>query len=159
MSTLPPTVRTTSLALLAAGAVVSLSGCGMVQSFLGAGNVMDLEVGDCFTESEMNSALSGTEITDVPVVECTEPHDSEFFHSEILPDGDFPGDDAVRTTGEEVCQGAAFTEFVGVEWEESEVYASFLSPIEQGWDLGDREILCYVIVAEPVSESLEGAGR
>ena len=161
MSTLPPAVRTASLTLLAAGAVVSLSACGVVQSALGSGNqdVMSVGVGDCFNESEMNTALSGEEVTGIPLVDCAESHDSEFFHSEILPEGDYPGEAEITATAEETCQGTAFTDFVGVEWSESEFYAGYLSPIEEGWDAGDREILCYVVADQPVDDTLQDAGR
>ena len=159
MSASSPIVRNTCLAVLSACAAVALSACGLVQSFLGTGNVMELQVGDCFTESEMETAMSDTEVNDIPLVDCAESHDSEFFHSEILPDGDYPGQDELWAQAEELCEGEAFTEFIGVEWNESEIYASFLTPMEQGWALGDREILCYAVSMEPVTGSLQGVAR
>lgn len=159
MSALSPTVRNTCLAVLSAGAAVSLSACGLVQSFLGTGNVMELQVGDCFNMDEMDTALSDTEVSDIPLVDCAESHDSEFFHSEILPEGDFPGQDELWNQAEEICEGEVFTEFIGVEWLESEIHAFSLTPMEQGWKFGDREILCYAVSMEPVTGSLQGVDR
>lgn len=186
MSAFLPAVRAASLTLLAAGAVFSLSACGIVQTALenqqgaagdggtvgidsasegedstsgGTQGVMEVGVGDCFNEEEMQTALMGEEVTGIPVVDCSESHDSEFFHSEILPEGDFPGDDEIRDTAAELCEGAAFTEFIGVEWYESEFYAGYLTPVAEGWAAGDREILCYVIGDPSTTGTLEASGR
>lgn len=175
-----PIVRTASLTLLAAGAVLSLSACGIVQSALESEgtvvesdgttesegtaegvdqDVMELKVGDCFNETEMNTALSGGEVTGIPVIDCAEPHDAEFFHSEILPEGEFPGDEEIQSTATEVCEGTAFTDFVGIEWMNSEFYTSFLTPIAEGWAAGDREILCYITSEPGTTGTLANSGR
>ncbi len=183
MSVLIPAVRTASLSLLAAGAVLSLSACGIVQTALENGqgtpgtagaegvseggdtsagetqDVMEVGVGDCFNEAEMETALMGEEVSGIPLIDCSEPHDSEFFHSEILPEGEFPGDDAVVTAADEACDGEAFTRFIGIEWYDSEFFTGSLRPIAEGWAAGDREILCYVIANEPTSGTLEASGR
>ncbi len=160
MSSLSPAVRGAALTLLSAGAVVSLSACGVLNSVLGGGNVMEIGVGDCFTESEMQTALGGGEVEDIPLVDCSESHDSEVFHVEDLPEGDFPGTESVNASLDEICAGSAFTEFVGVDYAESELYASGLSPTSETWEmLDDREIVCYVASDAPITESLEGANR
>ena len=161
MSSLSPAVRNTSLAVLAAGAVVSLSACGLVNSILGTGNVMDIGVGDCFDESAMQTALGGEEVSNIPLIDCAEPHDAEVFHVEDLADGEFPGEASVQSSMEEICTGSAFAEFIGVDYMESSIYVGGLQPTAQTWDsFDDREILCYVISDEgPISESLQGANR
>ncbi len=161
MSSLSPAVRNTSLAVLAAGAVVSLSACGLVNSLLGTGNVMDIAVGDCFDESAMQTALGGEEVSNIPLVECSEPHDAEVFHVEDLPDGDFPGESSVQASMEEICTGSAFADFIGVDYMDSSIYVGGLQPTSQTWDsFDDREILCYAISDEgPITESLAGANR
>lgn len=162
MPSLSPAVRNTSLTLLATGAAVSLSACGLVNSFLGAGNVMEIQVGDCFTEAEMETALGGgDEISEIPLIDCSEPHDSEVFYVEDLPEGDFPGEASVMASMEEICSGSAFEEFIGVDYMESEIYAAGLYPNSQGWELfDDREILCYVVTeGETFTGTLAGANR
>ncbi|WP_304453823.1 septum formation family protein [Nocardiopsis sp. YSL2] len=161
MSSRSPALRIASLSALAAGAAVVLSGCGVVTQILGAAdnNVFDLNVGDCFIDSEMEAAFGGEEVTEVPLVDCAEPHDSEFFVSHQMAEGEYPGDEAVTAEATELCEGDAFTEFVGVPWEESALYAYPLTPTEDSWNrIDDREILCYVYDPEEmVTGTLEGA--
>lgn len=162
MSTLTPAIRNTSLALLAAGTAASLSACGLVASVLspGGGNVMELSAGDCFVESEMEAAFSGDEVTNVPLVDCSEPHDAEVFHTEDLPDGDFPGEASLDNSIDEICYGSAFANYVGVDFMDSELEVWPLVPTEEGWDMGDQEILCYALDSTgTVSESFEGSNR
>lgn len=160
---LSPALRNISLTLLAAGAAVSLSACGLVASFLGEGNVMELGVGDCFNEEDMFSDVvaENEEVSEVPLIDCAEPHNAEFFHSEELPDGDFPGDAAMEASSEAVCSDSAFEEFVGVAPIESELFVGSLRPTVETWEiLDDREILCYVVTdGEPVTGSFEGSKR
>ncbi|WP_150243228.1 septum formation family protein [Nocardiopsis quinghaiensis] len=167
MSSVSPVLRTVGVSVLAAGAAFSLSGCGVLLSALGGGNVMELNVGECFSEAEMNAALgSEEEVSDVPLIDCAEEHDSEFFFSHEMTGDEFPGAAAISTEAEEVCYGDNFTDFVGVSYEESEIFAAYLAPTSQTWDqLNDREILCYVTTVasgetgEPVTGTLEGANR
>ena len=185
MPALSPALRNISLTVGAVAATFALSSCGIAQSIIqeaangadgGSGgttgtdsdtgnigsnenNVMELTVGDCFNEAEMETALMGEEVSGIPLIDCSEPHDSEFFYSEILPEGDFPGTESVNASAEEACFGQPFTDFVGVEFAVSEIYASFLTPIEAGWEAGDREILCYVIGDPSTTGTLEASGR
>ena len=124
-------------------------------------DVMDVTVGDCFFEDEMNTALGSDAVNSIPVVECTDPHDAEVFHVEDLPAGDFPGETSVQSSMEDICTGTAFESFIGVDYQVSSIYVGGLKPTEQTWDqLDDREILCYAISdTGSTSESLEGANR
>jgi hypothetical protein len=60
-----------------------------------------------------------------------------------LPDGDFPGEEAVVEQADESCT-AEFESFVGLPYEESALYLSYLTPSEETWPAGDREVLCTV---------------
>jgi hypothetical protein len=162
MSSSSPVLRSVALSALAAGAAVTLSACGAVTQILAGAdnNVFDLNVGDCFIDSEMEAVLVGEEVTEVPLVDCAEPHDSEFFHSHQMEDGDYPGDEAVNAAATEQCEGQAFTDFVGLPWDESALYALPLTPTEESWNqIDDREILCYVHNPdEMVTGTMQGAG-
>lgn len=162
MFSFPPVLRAAGISLLASGSILALSGCGTLMSALGEeGNVMTLNVGDCFDEEAMNTALMNSEITDVPLVDCAEEHDSEFFHSHQMTGDEYPGDGEIQTQADELCSGDAFTDFIGVSYEESETYVAHLSPTQESWEqLDDREILCYVNVpGEKVTGTLEGSAR
>lgn len=135
--------------LVAALALLPLGACS------GGAEVVDLKVGDCLDKSE----LEGSEVTSVETKSCTEPHDAEVFGSVTHADGDYPGQAAVEKQAEEECT-AKFEEFVGVPYAQSKIYFSTLSPTKEGWDRADdRTSLCILLSDEPVSESLQGAGR
>jgi hypothetical protein len=42
-------------------------------------------------------------VSDVPTVDCSEPHDNEVFATYDIPDGDFPGEEAIVAAAEEEC--------------------------------------------------------
>ena len=60
-----------TLVLLAFVLGVAATACGD-----DGGNVFSLEAGDCF---DLDGA-TGEEVSDVPIVECSEPHDAEVFY-------------------------------------------------------------------------------
>ncbi|WP_182112802.1 MULTISPECIES: septum formation family protein [unclassified Actinotalea] len=119
-------------------------------------DVFALQVGDC-----MNSGELAEEVESVPTVPCSEPHDSEIFASTELEDGDYPGDDAIFDLADEFCL-AEFETFIGVPYDESEIYYQPLAPSEMGWnELDDREVLCIALdeTEGGITGSLEGAAR
>lgn len=124
---------------------------------------MELGVGDCFNEQDVFGGFTAQdeEVSDVPLVDCAEPHDSEIFYSEELPDGDFPGDAALEKSLDDICTGSAFEKFVGIDYMDSELYVGAFQPTAETWDLlDDRETLCYVVTGgETVTGSLEGSKR
>ncbi|WP_047870153.1 septum formation family protein [Nocardiopsis sp. RV163] len=163
MSNFSPLLRTAGVSALAAGSVFALSGCGALMSFMGAGNVMELNVGDCFVESEMNTALASGEVSNIPLVDCAEEHDSEFFFSYDMTEAEYPGDSAVQAEADEICTGQNFTDFIGVSYAESEIYVGHLYPTQETWDqFNDREIICYATTSnsgEMVTGTLADANR
>ena len=114
-----------------------------------------LRVGDC-----MASTDPATEVQTVPTRPCTEVHDSEIFASTMLPDGDFPGDDAVTTSVDDFCYGQ-FQAFVGMAYEQSALGLSYFMPSQESWDgMGDRQILCILVdPAGGVTGTMKGANR
>ena len=152
-----------TLAALTLGAAsIALAGC----SLLGGGTPTDTETGspegettDVFT-IKVGDCLNGEstgEVSDVPVVECTEPHDREAYASIIIDDGDFPGDDVVKQQAVDGCQ-SEFDAFVGMAYDDSTLDFAYFYPTETSWAGGDREILC--LIGDPagqVTGSLAGA--
>jgi hypothetical protein len=118
-------------------------------------NVFDLEVGDCLTE------IQATEETFISVetVPCSEPHSEEIYAVVTLPEGDFPGDEAIVTQAEDVCV-AEFEGFVGLSHAESVLEFNYAWPLEEGWDAGERGVVC--AVSDPDGDTtgtLAGANR
>lgn len=129
-------------AVLTAGALV-LTGCS-------SGNVFSLEVGDCFDDP---SDTSG-EISDVPIVECSEPHDNEVFAVFDIPGDDFPGQSEVQEQADDGCLDR-FADYVGIDYAESRFIQTSLYPTEGSWDGGDREVICFLYDID--LEKLEGS--
>lgn len=166
MTRLSEKLWTRTLATFVVGAAaVALSGCSFLNNV--TNNPIDLDpsdgtdtdvfaikVGDC-----LNDASATDEVSSVPIIACSEPHDSEAIASIILPDGDFPGQDAVIAQADEDCL-TEFESFVGIAFTESTLGYAYYYPTSQSWASGDREILCLVYdPASQVSGSLEGAAR
>ncbi|MGB5936893.1 MAG: septum formation family protein [Ornithinimicrobium sp.] len=126
------------------GAVFAASGC--------AQQAPTADVGECLqTES-----LEG-EVRDLPTMDCSEEHDAQVVHVFDMPGEDYPSDEEWTTTLEENCL-AGFEEYVGVEYAESTLSVRDLSPSEESWDAGDRQVLCIAFTeGEPATESFEGA--
>ncbi|MEV2278020.1 septum formation family protein [Nocardiopsis sp. NPDC049922] len=158
MPSVSPIVRAALVSATAAGAVLSLSGCGALISALGGGNAFELAVGDCFVGDEMFG--TGSEVSDVPLVDCAESHDAEIYYLYDMEGDTYPGQDAAWAEAEETCQGQVFTDFVGVAYADSEIFVGSLTPTQETWDgLNDREVVCYVFTEEMITGSLEGANR
>jgi hypothetical protein len=117
------------LAILVAGCVVTAA-C--------TAGVLTLETGTCFDDPE-----SFEEVSDVPVVDCSEPHDNEVIGSFDLPAGGYPGDAVVASRAEEGCL-VRFEPYVGIDFPSSIYDLGWFTPTSESWDVGDREVICFV---------------
>ena len=141
------------LARLAFAVVVAVQ-AGALLTACGTGSVLDLEVGDCLRSADLSAAPA----VDV-ALDCAEPHDAEIFASTEMPDGPYPGIDALREAADDFCL-PRFEEFVGVAYLDSDLEAYPLLPSEDTWNsAGDREILCVLVAPEDVTGTLEGSAR
>ncbi|MGY6497404.1 MAG: septum formation family protein [Microcella sp.] len=165
-------LRRAGLLAIATAAAISLAGCSLLGSAFGgdttardddgqvveqndAADVFTIRVGDC-----LNDASAGDEVTEVPLVPCSEPHDSEVFASIIMTGDAFPGNDAVIAEADDACF-ERFEEFVGIPYVDSIYDFSYYFPTEGSWAGGDREILCVIYdpAGQKLTGSLEGIGR
>lgn len=104
-------------------------------------DVSALAVGDCLNEMEVEYDDS---VSTAPIVDCSESHDLEVYHGGFLDsDLDYPGRDEVIEMVDENCYDA-FPAFVGTAYEESVLDIQSLFPMEEGWEVGDREYLCLI---------------
>ena len=106
------------------------------------------------------SRAGSTMVSEIPVVPCSDPHDYEVYHEVEMPAGDFPGDEAITTQAEADCT-AQFATFIGLPYDQSSLYFSYLTPTQQSWDdAGDRLIQCIVTdQATQTTGTLAGAAR
>lgn len=162
--------RRLSVVAVSAVAALALSSCSVLDSS-GSSNepprdqtngqitetadadVFSIQVGDCLDYA----ALGSGEINTVPVVPCAEPHDGEVYAEMSLPDGDYPGDDAVGEQADTFCYDQ-FATFVGIPWDDSSLDYSPLTPTADSWEgFDDRLIQCVVASQDDVTESFQGS--
>jgi len=133
--------------LLLVSLVVLLAAC--------EGNVFSLEVGTCFDDEVLD------EVSDVPVVDCAEPHDNEVYLLVDYTESDtFPGVTAIQDWTVGQCL-EAFDTFIGEPYETSELDLGYLYPSADSWGNGDRESVCFAfeLDASKITGSLQGAAR
>ena len=127
-----------------------------------AGNVTvdELRVGDCFNAGEFSEAADA-EVSDVDGVPCSEPHAFEVFAVGDYGGATFPSTESqFQVAFGEVCI-PPFEDYVGIPYADSILWASAITPTEDGWNGGDREFICHLHEedATPLSESQRGAAR
>lgn len=139
---------------LAAVVVVGTSACGDDDG--GGDSVFTLGVGQCFDDPG-----SGGEVDRVPTVPCEEPHQNEVFAVFALEAGEYPGEDEVTALAEEGCV-ERFPDYVGSEYETSELFVNYLYPLEDAWnEIDDRTVVCFAFLPDdtPLEGSMKGSGR
>ncbi len=110
------------------------------------------EVGTCLLSEDLESQ----EVDELTPIDCATSHDIEVFAKADLPDGNYPGEDAILEAGDAICE-ENFTTYVGTEYWESSLDFIYLYPIENSWLTGDREILCMIVSEESVTGTLKDA--
>ncbi len=118
------------------------------ESFYGYFQPVDLLPGFC-----VNDTVPGAGYT-IPRVSCESAHDSEVFHRVDLPEGPFPGDDAVYAQATAECD-AAYAAYVGVPWSSSTLTFYSYTPVQPQWEGGNRRIVC--ILFDPFNPQLVGS--
>ncbi len=121
----------------------------------GSVDAFSVQVGDCFDDE----AFASSEISEVPAVPCSEPHDNEVYAAFDIA-GDWPGDTRIEEMAFEGCY-QRFAQAIGKSYEESVLDYTAIWPSEGSWKRGnDREVLCvgYHMEYEKLTGSLIGSG-
>ncbi len=104
----------------------------------------DLRVGDCF---DVPTAASEADvISTVQQHPCTETHTGEVFFVATYtgPDATYPAITDFDNFANTTCT-PAFQAYVGIDLDSSpDLSAGYFYPPEDGWNSGDRTILCYI---------------
>lgn len=129
-------------------------------------SVFDLSAGDCALAPEDVTV----EISEVAVVPCDEPHQLEAYAMADYPErtgqaqasaagSSFPGDAALKDFADGAC-AEAFTDYVGVDYRDSELWFTYLVPSARSWQAeDDRTVLCFVTTTgEELTQSVAGTG-
>ena len=92
-------------------------------------------------------------------VDCATAHDSELYAVVDLPDGAWPGQEAVDASAEQACLDQ-FAGYVGVAYDQSALEFAYLPPDDTSWAAGDRQVGCLAVdPAGPLTGSVRGTGR
>jgi len=163
-------IRKIVAGIAALGALVLMSGCSLLgldgtstrdpNADITAStnvNAFDLQVGDCMISSQLEGSF-----TSLPVVPCTEAHDSEITAVFDMPEGIYDPQ-LIADLADGRCEVAAI-EYVGplyAEISSQGLATSYFGPTEGGWDNGDREVDCYVYTIseeDELTSSVQGMG-
>lgn len=122
-------------------------------TFFGGTALEELSVGQCFNGGRGEYGPAAAIISTVEVVACTEPHTSELIATLDYPGAgpavEFPGIDSVQTFALQECIDS-FADYVGIDYDESELEITYVYPLEHNWNAGDYSIQC--IVHPPVGQ-------
>ena len=118
-------MKLTRIAILGVVLALLTGGCA------DEGNVFSLKVGDCFT------SIAAAEITDLPLVDCGEPHEHEVIAVWNIGDT-LPSQEAMA----EGCVDR-FEDAIGLPYDQSSIVVLPITPTTESYDQGDREVICY----------------
>jgi Septum formation len=120
----------------------------------GQRDLENLAVGDCFDAADAET------ISEIDAGPCTDPHEYEAYLVFDHQAGSFPGSAGFEAVFQSECL-PAFDPYVGAPYASSDIYASMITPTEESWANGDREVVCVIYDPnEPqLTSSLRDAGR
>lgn len=126
-------------------------------AIIGGGNMgaFDVRVGDCFDDVD----TSNDEVSSVPGVPCSDPHDNEAYAVFDVEVESYPGDDGMWELASGSCM-EHFEGFVGTDYDSSSLDIFPIYPSPQSWKENDREVICSVfdMDAEKLVGSAKGRG-
>lgn len=117
-----------------------------------SGNIVDggsvdaftIRLGDCFNDTGTLGSEEAGEVSSLPGVPCSEPHDNEVYAVFDVSFEAFPGDEQMADAAFEECLNR-FANFVGTNYESSTLDVTALYPSSQSWSIqDDREVVCAV---------------
>ena len=110
----------------------------------GSLDAFTIRLGDCFDNTRSLASDEAGEVSSLPGVPCSEPHDNEVYAVFNVDYAEFPGDDAMSERAFDACM-TRFEGFVGNTYESSALDITALYPSSQSWSRqGDREVVCAV---------------
>ena len=138
-------------------AVFGFLALGFIVSLVdGREPIANAAVGQCFIVGDAD------EIDEVPVVDCTEPHDSELFaRVDVSALGTtYPGEDTMFDWLFDECV-TRFPDYVGESYEASGYWIDMFIPTTDAWRDGDHTGLCTLVVLDEDLDvvSVTGTGR
>lgn len=125
--------------VVALSMTLGLAGCGGG----GATPINDLAPGDCFDDPP-----ASTDITEIELVDCAEPHDNEVFADLAIEQTVYPGENVIASFALDSCLGP-FEAYVGEPYADSALDYTFLAPTAESWNqTGHRVVTCLLYSAD-----------
>jgi hypothetical protein len=108
-------------------------------AIVGGGNInaFQMRIGDCFD----NSDAASDEVSDLPGVPCSQPHDYETFAVFDVAIDSYPSEEGMSELAYASCV-ERFDAFVGTDYESSVLEIVTLYPTTASWQQDDREVVC-----------------
>ncbi len=111
------------------------SGAIVESGSIGAFNV---RVGDCFNDVGFDD-----EVSSVPGVPCSQPHDNEAYAVFDVSVTSYPEGDGMSELAFNSCK-EHFESYVGKDYESSSLDITTMFPSPKSWQQNDREVICAV---------------
>ena len=110
-------------------------------AIVGEGSIgaFNMRVGDCFNDI----SSSDDEVSSVPGVPCSQPHDYETYAIFDVDITSYPEDEGMSDLALESCMGR-FESYVGKDYQSSSLDITSMYPSQQSWRENDREIVCAI---------------
>jgi hypothetical protein len=126
------------------------SGAIVEEGSIGAFN---MRVGDCF-----NDIGASDEVSSVPGVPCTDPHDNETYAVFDVTVAEYPEGDSMSELAFASCM-ERFEAYVGKDYESSSLDITTMYPSQRSWAENDREVVCavYDMNAEKLTGTAKGS--
>ena len=106
-------------------------------------DAFQMRIGDCFDDVASNGSDGELEITEIPGVPCSQPHDNEVYAIYDVTETSFPTGhmDEIAFNG---CM-ERFEAFVGKDYQASSLDIFTMYPTPESWaQRQDREVICAV---------------
>lgn len=140
--------------LLATGCSHSKSGGHSVSAF-------DVKPGECL----LPPTDVKQEISSLKMIDCSKPHTQEVYAT-VKYDAagsehgaPYPGEAKLDTFANGAC-GQRYEGYVGIPYQDSSLFYTYLLPSARSWQDGDREVICFVTTTgEQLQASVKGSRR
>jgi hypothetical protein len=119
-------------------------------------SVFHLKPGECVVPPTQIKA----ELTKVKVVSCREPHTQEVFAMVTDAGGDtYPGSTKLETFANGNCL-EHYAAYVGVPYQDSSLFYTYLLPSVRSWAANDRTVVCVITTTgQRLTSSVKGSKR
>ena len=131
----------------------------LIHASIGFWVVTSFKIGETEPHSTFGclSPADGVEVTSLPGVPCTDPHDNEVFAVFDVNRSAYPDSEAMESLAYDSCL-ERFEPFVGRDYETSSLDILSMYPTRTSWALqDDREVVCAVYDME--ASKLRGSAK